>query len=96
MNLKAELLKETFMRIIRYILMNVLKLVGFKLWLAIKITDTLWISVIAPFISQELRNHKRKVMAVKRQKRMEHIKSITTKHNFKQEFAKMFQKRKTK
>ena len=57
--LKNEALRGVYKKTIRSILTGVFKLAGWKLWIALKIVDVLWIVAVYPFIENEIRSHKR-------------------------------------
>ena len=90
MAVSAEFLKTNLYSLLRFVLMKVLKLSGWHLYLALKVADILWITLIYPFIKAEIRSHQMKKRAKRKEKLYNEIKSTTTKHNFKEQFAKMW------
>lgn len=88
--IKKALLKSLFERLLKYLLVNCLKLTGWSLYLGLKVADILWVKVVSPFVDAKIREYQMQQRAYRKQTQLVHIKSVTNKHNFGEHLKKMW------
>ena len=87
---KKELIRTAFTKLIKYFMVNVLKITGFHLYIGLKVVDVVWISVISPFIDAEIRAHRMRKRAERQKNVLREIEKVTTKENFGKQVRKLW------
>ena len=90
MALKGEVAKGAVFKLVRFCLVNFLKLSGWHLYIAMHVLDVLWISVVYPFIKSEVRVHKMKKSAIKKKNVLAQVKKMDGKRGFREQSRAMW------